>query len=87
MKILASPAYLSGGTVVFVVWDENDGTGTNNVPLLVISPSVPAGTRPATYFDHYSLLKTTEQLLGLPTSLGHAGDAGTAAMTSAFGLG
>jgi hypothetical protein len=37
--------------------------------------------------DHYSLLKTTEQLLGLGSFLGHAGDGGTASMISAFNLG
>ena len=85
-KISASPAYLSGSTVVFVAWDEDDGSNGNHVPLLVVSPSVPAGTQSGTAFDHYSLLKTTEQLLGL-SYLGHAGDSGTASMSSAFNLG
>ena len=66
---------------------ENDGTGTNQVTLLVVSPSTPVGTRCATYFEHYSLLETTEQLLGLITFLGYGGDPGTATMTSGFNLG
>jgi hypothetical protein len=41
----------------------------------------------ATSFNHYSLLKTAEQLLGIPTFLGHAGDAGTTSMVTAFNLG
>ena len=86
-KILASPTYLAGRTVVFLTWDEDDGSAANRVPLIVVSPSTPAGTRSGTSFDHYSLLKTTEQLLGLTTFLGHAGDAGTASMASAFNLG
>ena len=41
-----------------------------HVAALVISPSTPAGTRPGKLFNHYSLLATAEQLLGLPESLG-----------------
>jgi phospholipase C len=86
-KIVASPSYQAGGTVVFVTWDEDDGSASNRVPLIVVSPSTPAGTRVGTSFDHYSLLKTTEQLLGLAPLLGHAADPGTASMVSAFDLG
>ena len=31
-KILASPTYLAGRTVVFVVWDENDGSAPKSIP-------------------------------------------------------
>ena len=86
-KILASPSYLSGRTVVFLTWDEDDGSASNRVPMIVISPSTPAGTVSRTAFDHYALLKTTEQVLRIPTLLGHAGDAGTSSMVSAFNLG
>jgi Phosphoesterase family len=86
-KILASPAYLSGRTVVFLTWDEDDGSASNRVPLVVVSPSTRPGTRSATFFDHYSLLKTTEQLLGITTFLGRAGDPGTTSMVSTFNLG
>jgi hypothetical protein len=84
-KILPSPAYLSGKTVVFVVWDEDDGSASNRVPLIVVSPSTAAGTRSDSSFDHYSLLRTTEQLLGITTYLGSAGSA--TSMVTAFGLG
>ena len=86
-KILASPTYLAGKTVVFLVWDEDDGSSSNHIPMIAVNPSIPPGTQPGTYFDHYSLLKTTEQLLGITTFLGHAGDAGTAGMAPAFNLG
>ena len=46
-KILASPAYRAGTTVIFLTWDEDDGSASNQVPLLVISPSTPAGTTSA----------------------------------------
>jgi phosphatidylinositol-3-phosphatase len=86
-KIVASPTYLAGRTVVFLTWDEDDGTAADHIPMIVVNPSTPAGTRSSASFNHYSLLKTTEQLLGVTTFLGHAGDAGTSSMLSAFNLG
>ncbi len=44
------------------------------------------GTRSGILFNHYSLLKTTEQLLGLPGYLGHANDLAVQSMRWAFGL-
>ena len=85
-RILASPAYRSGRTVVLVTWDEDDGSADNRVPTIVVSPSTRPGTRARGRFDHYSLLKTTEQLLGLSTDLGHAADRSTASMRTAFHL-
>lgn len=93
--ILNSTAYTSGSTVVVITWDEGSGgkTGedciTNTTDLscqvatIVISPSTPVGTVSAASFNHYSLLATTEQLLGLP-ALGLASSAST--MTTAFNL-
>jgi phosphatidylinositol-3-phosphatase len=86
-KILASPTYLAGRTVIFVSWDEDDGSVSNHIPLIVVNPSTPAGTRSATLLDHYALLKTTEQLLGITTFLGHGGEPGTPSMASTFNLG
>jgi len=68
-QILSSPAYTSGKTAVFVVWDE-----FTPVPNLVIAPRTPAGTRYGGGADHYALLRTTEDLLGL-SHLGRAGSA------------
>jgi hypothetical protein len=85
-KILASPSYTRGRTVIFLTWDEDDGSASNRVPLVVISPSTVAGTTSATAFNHYALLRTTEQLLGIPTFLGHAGDSGTSSMAATFNL-
>ena len=76
--ILSSPVYQSGSTVVFVTWDEgglphatnNCATNTSDngchVALLVMSPFVAPGSRSATLANHYSLLRITEKLLGLP---------------------
>lgn len=82
--LLNSPEYLSGSMVIFVMWDEGLGgrrlkgadctTSTDNschVPLLVISPYGTPGVAPTTRVSHYSVLKATEDLLGLP-ELGQA---------------
>lgn len=93
-KIFSSTAYKSGSTAVFVTWDEGEG-GTSNkcatnttgvgchVATLVITPSTKAGTKSSVLFNHYSLLGTAEQLLGLP-KLDKAATATT--LTSAFNL-
>jgi phosphatidylinositol-3-phosphatase len=81
-RIVSTPEYASGGTVVFITWDE-DSYGSEPIPTLVISPSTRPGTRVGTRFDHYALLRTTESLLGLPF-LGKAALAPS--MQSAFGL-
>jgi hypothetical protein len=94
-KVLDSDEYTDGSTAVFITWDEGHGgtpgekCATNktadscHVATIVISPSTKPGTRSATPFSHYSLLRTAEELLGLPL-LGHA--AGAASMVSAFHL-
>jgi phospholipase C len=82
-KILASPAYRSGSTVLFVTFDEGTGS-SNQVATVVVSPSVPPGTRSSQPFDHYSLLRTTEELLGLRSYL--AGARGASSMRAAFHL-
>jgi len=63
-RIVAGPNYLSGNTLIVLTWDEGVGA-SNLIPTIVIGPSVPAGTRSTTPLNHYSLLLTTEQLLGL----------------------
>jgi phosphatidylinositol-3-phosphatase len=82
--ITASASYRSGATVVFITFDE--GTGGNHVATLVVAPSTPSGTQSRTAFDHYSLLKTTEELLGIRVLLAHAGDRATRDLRSAFHL-
>jgi phospholipase C len=82
--IIASESYRSGTTAVFITFDE--GNGSNNVATVVVAPSTPSGSRSAIAFDHYSLLKTTEELLGIRAHLAHAGDPSTRDMRVAFHL-
>ena len=74
--LLATPQYLAGNTVIFITWDEdNSCSGCNNhIPTIVISPSTSA-IQSATTFSHYSLLRTTEELLGITSFLGNAATA------------
>ena len=76
-KILNSAAYQARRTVVFVTFDEGAGGGVGedcaanaadescHVVTIVVSPSTPRGATSDRPFTHYSLLKTTERLLGV----------------------
>jgi hypothetical protein len=82
-KVLSSRQYRAGKTAVFVTWDEDDNSADNHIATLVLAPSVKPGTTAGTPFDHYSMLRTTEELLGL----GLLGDAASAeSMRGAFNL-
>ena len=75
--ILNSSEYQSGTVALVITWDEGEG-GTSNdcatnttdvgchVATIVVSPSTAPGTQSAALFNHYSLLGSTEQLLGVP---------------------
>ncbi len=69
-KITSSRAYRSGSTAIFVTWDENrtfNGSATNPpIPTLIVAPSIPAETTSKIRFNHYSMLRATESMLGLP---------------------
>lgn len=80
-RIIQSPAYRADHTVLFITFDE--GEKGSRVATVVVSPSTPTGRRSGERFDHYSLLRTTEELLGV-APLGHAGDARS--MAKAFDL-
>ncbi|HKF77355.1 MAG TPA: alkaline phosphatase family protein [Candidatus Dormibacteraeota bacterium] len=78
--ILRSPAWQHGGLLV-VTWDEDDGDGGNRVPAIVVAPDLTRHTTSRPY-DHYSLLATVEDRLGVP----RLGEAATAdPLTDLFG--
>jgi hypothetical protein len=95
-RLLASKEYTSGQTAIFVTWV--DGTPGNprgvncvkthlpscHVATLVVAPYVKPGTEIQTPFTHYSRLRTTETLLGVPRRLGAA--RGAPGMRVPFGL-
>jgi hypothetical protein len=83
-QIVNSKQYRAGHTALFITWDEDDGGRSNLIPTLVIAPTTNPGTKSAKRFTHYSLLRTTEELLGLKQKLGGAAKAPS--MRAAFGL-
>lgn len=101
-RIVQSPTYKRGGTAIFLTWDEGWKPNLNglsgwdcyqhlsdnscHVATIVISPYTPRGARSSAFFSHYSLLRTTESMLGIGTYLGHAADARSVNMRSAFHL-
>ncbi len=81
--ILNSAQYQARSLVLIITFDENDSAASNQVPTVVIPPSVRRGTHDGAQFTHYSLLRTTEELLHLPL-LGGARTANT--MVHGFNL-
>ena len=71
-RLLATQAWQSNG-LLLITWDEDDGSSSNQVPALVIAPSLRIHSSEHAY-DHYSLLATVEDRLGLPR-LGKAAQA------------
>jgi phospholipase C len=80
--LTASSAYQRGTMAITVTFDESDG-GDDHVATFVVAPSTVPGTRAGESFTHYSLLRTTEEMLGLPP-LGRAH--GAHSMRTAFNL-
>ena len=62
-QITGSSAWQQNG-VLFITWDEGSG-GTDQVALLAVAPAL-HGQQYATSMNHYSLLATVEDLLGVP---------------------
>ncbi len=70
--IIASPAWKSNG-VLFITWDEDDGSSDNRVLTLVVAPGMTHKSSQK-FYTHYSLLATIEDLLGV----GRLGEAANA---------
>ncbi len=64
-QIIESSQYQSRSLVLFITFDENNQMASNQVPTVVIAPTVPPGSRVTERFTHFSLLRTTEAILRL----------------------
>ena len=63
-KITASAAWKDDG-LLFITWDEDDKlSGPNRIPLIVVAPTLKEHQTDA-HYDHYSLLATIEDQLGV----------------------
>ena len=71
------PAYVDWArqhdSLLVVTFDEDDGSTANHIATFLVGPMVTPGTSDQRV-DHYSLLRTLEDMYGLPP-LGHAADA------------
>ena len=78
------PAYTAwaqqNDSLLVVTFDEDDGTSANHIATILVGPMVAAGTSDQRV-DHYSLLRTLEDMYGLPP-LGQS--AGAAAFTGVW---
>src|SRR4029077_9729388 len=63
--ILAASAW-KAGSPLFITWDEGKATGDNRIVTLVIASTVPPGYQSSMPHNHYSLLRTIQELFGLP---------------------
>lgn len=62
-SILVTPAWRGGGAL-FITFDEDSGSSGEHVATLVIAPNLQTHTS-ATAYNHYSLLATIEDRLGV----------------------
>ena len=60
--------------------------GGGHIPTIVITNHGPRGVTDATEYNHYSLLRTIEDALGLDGHVGHADDQAVRPMTPLFAL-
>ena len=93
-RLTGTAAYRRGEVALIVTWDEGEGGGSIDclahvkdrgcqIATVVASARTRPGTVDRERLSHYSLLRTTEELLGLP-KLGRAKSAHS--MRAAFGL-
>jgi hypothetical protein len=86
-KIISSRAYRAGDTAIFITWDEDavfsgglcPALDCDHLPTIIVAPSIRPATRSRVFFSHYSLLRTTEELLGIRSYLGNAATANSMA--------
>lgn len=81
-RLTALPSYQQGTTLILITWDEGDGSGIQGIdctdqavyraqascqiPTIVLSPYIVPGTVDHTEQNLYTLLGTTEDILGYP---------------------
>ena len=78
--ILNSPACTSEKCLLILTWDEDNGSSGNQVlTIFAGSGAKTGGATSSAAYNHFSLLRTVEQVFGLPTQTGN--DAAASPMT------
>ena len=80
--LLNSPAFTQQSSLLAIVWDEDDGSAGNRVPLILAGQQVKRGYVSHVPANHYSLLRTIEAAWNLPRLT--ANDAAAAPISDAF---
>jgi hypothetical protein len=71
--VFKSAAYLRGDVALYLIWDEQDTLDVGGpIPNVFISPYIKAGTVTSTPMNHYAVLRSFEEALGISTFLGCA---------------
>ena len=95
--ITKTQSYISGNEVIFIAGFDAPGASPGaqctmntevddcNLPLIAVDPYIKPGTRDPHCYNHFSLLRTSEEIWGVPY-LGHAGDSSTLSMYANMGL-
>jgi hypothetical protein len=73
--ILTSPACVTQRCLVVLTWDEDDGSQGNHVLTVFAGSAALRSSVSATQYDHFSLLRTIEDLLGVGTQTSNDGSA------------
>jgi acid phosphatase len=61
----------SHNSLLVVTFDEDEGSQANGIVTLLVGPMVRAGATSDQYVDHFGMLRTLEDMFGLP-ALGKA---------------
>jgi acid phosphatase len=81
--ILASPAFTLQHSLLALTWDEDDSSGSNQVPMILVGTGITPAFKSSLVYNHYSTLRTVEAALGLSTLTSN--DANATAMSVFFG--
>ena len=81
--ILASSAFTSQKSLLVVVWDEDDGSQSNQVAWIAVGSGVKTNYTSSVTYNHYSYLRTIEASWGLSTLT--TTDGGASVMSDVFG--
>ena len=73
-ELTATADYQAGQTLIFVVFDESSSSTTTQVPAIAIAGGIQP-VKDATLYDHYALLRASEEALGITTYRGNAATA------------
>ena len=77
--ILASPACTTQSCLLILTWDEDDSSQGNHILTVFAGSAARTGSVSNARYDHFSLLRTVEAVLGVPTQTNR--DAAAAVMS------